>query len=77
MAEISSDSNIEIESIAKNKSYLKLLPFGLSSTCDVVGHNKCMRRVEVYLQHFFCVCCDENRTISYVPKPNLCTSIFE
>ena len=78
MTDIARDSSSDEEVIAKNQIYPDLLPFNLPSTGDMVGHNKCMKRVDVHFPHnIFFMCCDEVRSNSYAPKPNLYSSICD
>ena len=71
------DSDISTDS-PMNKIYQDLHLFELSSTTDMVGHNKGIKKGGgSHITQCFCICCDENRCKCYMPRPEVCSKICE
>ena len=44
MGDAASDGEVDENGVCRNKTHPEFLPFNLSSTGDMVGHNKCLKR---------------------------------
>ena len=78
IAYVASDFNTYEKGITTKKIQPKFLPFNLSSIGGMEGHSKCTKKGGgSFSTDYFCMCCDEVRSNSYLPKPNLYSSICD
>ena len=62
----------------KNKIFKYLCPCTLSSTLDLVGHQKCIKKGGGSITtELFLMFCDESRRISHVLKAERCEIFFQ
>ena len=78
MADLSTDVSTDENERPINKIYPEMFPCKLSSTADMVGHNKGVKKGGgCYSTDFSCVHCDETRDMCYKPKDALCGKICQ